>query len=491
MHSYFGDTTLGPRRSGGVVTFRAGSLLLLLCILGLTSVVRAEDETLIGPAYSRFDLTLEPGQRTELAGPLYYRQEQDELRIWGVPPLLAYSERPAIVAKQFQFLYPVLSYNRYGDQYRFQFFQLFSIAGGETPNEKQRDRFTIFPFYFQQRSSDPSEDYTAVFPFYGHLKHRLFRDEIFFAIFPAYSKTRKADVVTSNYLFPFFHLRHGNGLEGWQVWPLIGHEHKDVTTKTNLFGDIETVGGRQRLVLLWPFFFNQHDGLGTDNPQWQQALLPAYSFLRSPQRDSTTVLWPFFSRVDDRQKGYREWDAPWPLVEFARGPGKHASRVWPFFSHAYNTNLVDDFYMWPVYKYNRVQADPLDRQRRRILFFLYSDTTEKNTRTDKSRERTNLWPLFSHYRDFNGNTRLQVLAPLEPLLPGRDKIEREYSPVWSLWRSERNPQAGAASQSVLWNLYRHETRPDSSRVSFLFGLFQFRKDAEGRHWRIFYIPLGK
>ena len=47
------------------------------------------------------------------------------------------------------------------------------------------------------------------FPLYGHLQNRLFRDEIFFVLFPVYGESRKRDVVTDNYLYPFFHLRHG------------------------------------------------------------------------------------------------------------------------------------------------------------------------------------------------------------------------------------------------------------------------------------------
>ena len=73
--------------------------------------------------------------------------------------------------------------------------------------------------------------------------------------------------------------------------------------------------------LLWPFFFQQKAGIGTDNPPWTQGSIPAYSVFRSPKRDSTTVLWPFFSRIDDREKKYREWEAPWPFVVMARGRG--------------------------------------------------------------------------------------------------------------------------------------------------------------------------
>ena len=36
---------------------------------------------------------------------------------------------------------------------------------------------------------------------------------------------------------------------------------------------------------------------------------------------------------------YREWDAPWPLIVFARGEGKTTTRVWPLYSRAHNATL--------------------------------------------------------------------------------------------------------------------------------------------------------
>ena len=84
-----------------------------------------------------------------------------------------------------------------------------------------------------------------------------------------------------------------------------------------------------------------------------------------------------------------------------------------------------------------------------------------------------------------------MFAPLETFVHGSHKTERDYSPVWSVWRSERNVQTGAASQSLLWNLYRHEVAPGHKKVSALFGLFQQQSDASGKHLRLFYLPLGK
>ena len=465
-------------------------LLLLLAALGPRNAL-AFDLLHAGFLYDQFDLTLAQGHREEAIGPFFYNEQKETQKTWAIPPLISSMRDPAADVSELDILYPILTCDRYGDQYRYQFCQLFAFAGGPSQNVTNRHRFTIFPIYFQQRASDPAKNYTAVVPFYGHLQKRLFRDEIFFVMFPIYGQSRKKDVVTDNYLFPIFHLRHGDGLHGWQAWPLVGKEHKDVTWQTNIWREPELVPGHDNLFVLWPIFFNNWTGVGTTNLAHELTVLPFYSMVRSPQRDFTTVIWPFFNHIVDRDKKYTEWDAPWPLIEFARGEGKTTTRVWPFFSRAHSPQLESDFYVWPIYKYSRAQMKPLDRKRTRIVFFLFSDTTDKNTDTGANDRRTYLWPFFTYHRDFNGNTRLQVLAILEPLIPGAHKIPRDYSPLWSLWRSEKNPRTGASSQSLLWNLYRRDATPDHKHTSAMFGLFQHESGKEGNQLSLFFIPFGK
>ena len=76
-------------------------------------------------------------------------------------------------------------------------------------------------------------------------------------------------------------------------------------------------------------------------------------------------------------------------------------------------------------------------------------------------------------------------------MPENKGIERNYSPLWSVWRSEKNPRAGASSQSLLWNLYRRDETPDAKKCSLLFGLFQYQSGSKGKQMRLFYIPLGR
>jgi hypothetical protein len=478
--------------------------------LGLSSTGFA-DGLHAGLLYDEFPLTLDSGRRTEAVGPLFYDQQKNSEKTWAFPPFFSHTIDPDVEYREDDFLYPLLTYESYGQEYRWQFFELWSHAGGQEPDDAHEKRFTIYPLYFQQRSPDTNENYTALIPFYGHLQHRLFRDKIFFVMFPIYSETQKKDVVTDNYLYPFFHLRHGDGMHGWQFWPLVGNEHKDVTAQTNGFGDISIVGGYDKFFALWPIYFKSsidstkdqrpQPGSGryikyknsgaADGPEKFWAVWPLYLQSRAPQRDSTTVLWPLFSWIDERGKKYHEWQGPWPFVIFTRGDGKTTSRVWPLFSQSHNASLESDSYLWPIYHFKRTRSNPLDLRRTRILFYLYDDLVEKNTATGEARRRVDAWPFFTYHRDFNGNSRLQILALVEPAVPDNRGIERNWSPLWSLWVSENNPQTGASSQSFLWNLYRHETAPSSKKCSLLFGLFQYQSDAEMKKLRLFYIPVFK
>jgi hypothetical protein len=442
----------------------------------------------IGPIFDQFPLTLDSGQRTEILGPFYYNDQNDTRNTLAFPPFYSLSTDPAINTSENEFLYPVFTYVKYGTQYRAQFVEVLSFSGGENPDDLVRHRITIFPIYFQQRSLDTNSNYTAFFPFYGHLKDRLFRDQIFFVMFPAYSETRKRDVINDNYFYPFFNVRHGNGLGGWQFWPFYGREHKDLTLVTNTW-EVETNGGHDQHFVLWPFYFWENGGIGTDNPDKLRTLLPLYSLYRSTGRDSTSIFWPFFNKINDRDKKYREWEMPWPFIVVARGEGKTALRIFPFYQQAYNDTFRDNFYLWPVYKYNAIHAPPLDRRRTRILFFLFQDTIEKNTETGKYKKRLDLWPLFVYNRDFDGSARLQILALMESIFPASPGIDRNWSPLWSIWRQENNPVTGANSQSFLWNFYRRDASPDAKTISVCFGLYQSRATRDTEKVRVFYIPI--
>ncbi len=414
--------------------------LLIACCLsawilaGLASFASDGADISAGPACDRFALTLDPGGvRTEIAGPLFYNQDREEDFIWSIPPLFCYATNKLADAEEMDFLYPVWTYDRFGGQKRWQFLQIINQSTGDFQDDTIRSKLTLFPFFFSQRSTDPTQNYTAVWPLIGRVNNRLYYRQIEFVLWPLWVKTkregsvartpedefiapffrwreeRRVDVTTYNVVAPFFHYREGPGLQGYQALPLFSWEKKEVSRRLDKWGEEELVPGFRHLTILWPFFFSQDRKLGTANEEKFRALLPLFSILRSPYRDSSTYVWPLgLTLTEDRARHYQEVGVPWPFIVFAWGEGKTTTRVWPIYSHSRNNALESDFLLWPLYKFNAIHAETLDRRRSRILFFLYSNTIEENKENGEFRRRRDFWPLYTHRKEMDGRIRLQV-----------------------------------------------------------------------------------
>ena len=441
----------------------------------------AQAELHWGPAWDDYRLTLRPGEATEAFGPLWGSERSDGSWLWRLSPFVSHIEDPAIQRSEYEVLYPIFSYGRFGGEYAARFLQFFEFTGSTTPDDEAKDRKTLFPFFYYQKSTNPTNGYCAVLPLYGHLRNRLFRDEVSFVLAPLWVSSKKRGVQTDNVLFPFFHSRHGAGVQGWQMWPLVGSESKEITYRLNNLEEREVVPGHERQFFLLPFFIHERTGIGTENAATSWYFFPAYLQTRSPEMDYTSVF--FFAHRTNRVEKFSEWSAPWPFIGWANGPGKTARRIWPLWGRASSPSLESDFLFWPLYTHRGLTGPTLRRDRTRMLYFAYSDQHLVNTANGDDYRRRDLWPLFTWRKELNGQSRLQVFAPVEPLLPTNQSIERLYAPIWSVYRAEADPKTGQASQSLLWNFWRRDVTPIRTRTSFLFGAVQTQKTASGRQWR--------
>ncbi|MGB0578358.1 MAG: hypothetical protein ACPGVU_01530 [Limisphaerales bacterium] len=442
-----------------------------------------------GPLIHDFQLTLKPGVRREAVGQFYYAEQSGSQRQWAVPPFVSRTWNPDLEYEEIDVLYPLLTYDRFGEDNRVQLMQLLSLSDSSEQDESVRNKLTIFPFYFQQRSTNEAKNYTALMPFYGTIHNRMLRDEVTVVMFPLYSMTRKRDVKTYNYLYPFFHLRRGDNLRGWQLWPLVGDEVKKPYITNDYLGLEVFMPSHRKQFAAWPFMFRHHTDIGSTNEAKETTVVGMFNVLRSPARDETAVLWPFFRYVDDRERQYREWGFPYPIWGLARGEGKHMNRLFPLYSYAENDEQSSGTILWPLLKTQTVDNEDLVRRRQRVMFFLFNNLREHNPQTGKNLHRQDLWPLYS-YRKVNGKSRLQVLSILAPVLASKKGVERNWSPLWALWRSEKNEETKTRSESLLWNVWRRRVSPSERVNSYFFGLLNTRKTTDGTRWRWFH-PVRK
>ena len=105
-------------------------MVLVLAVFRRVSL--AKDGFHAGSLYDQFPLTLDSGQRTEAVGPLFYSTSKRIRKKPGRSRLFFRTHNdPAVESREDDFLYPVLTYESLRQEYRWQFFQLCSFAGGQ------------------------------------------------------------------------------------------------------------------------------------------------------------------------------------------------------------------------------------------------------------------------------------------------------------------------------------------------------------------------
>ena len=462
-------------------------IVLLLLGAGAQAFGRSPQEGLeAGPAWAEFQTVWETGTRTETLGTFLSWEQTAETRRWTLAPLMSYEATPILEREQVDLLYPILTWRKSATEYRWQLLQVFNFSGAARQSEDIIFRRSLFPLYFQQISRSGTNDYLAVLPFYGHLENRLFRDRIDFQMFPLFVQTQKREKITHNYLFPVFHVRAGTGWSGWQAWPLFGIDHKDLGWTTNHLGDRVVSPGLDQWFAVWPFVFHEKKDLGTPLASTNFAILPLHAHYRSAVRDQESWLWPFFSRTEDRTKHFVEWGAPWPWVGWADGEGKTSRRFFPLYGDTRSGPVRWRFYAWPLFTHRQIDDESLRRDVRRVGYFLYDDVKLVNKENGDFRQERGAWPFFFWRHDLTGRERLQIPAPLETVLRNRDAVDRNYSPIWAVYRSEKNPKTGASNHSALWNLYRREENRETVRTSFFFGMIRTEKAQGHRTWKLFW-----
>jgi hypothetical protein len=426
-----------------------------------------------------------------LLGPFFKFQRRKNDRDLAVRPLFYETANWRTHWASTEYLYPLASSDFSPENSNVQILQLFQkniYRKDEAGNEEKGTM--LFPFYIHGKS-EKYGPYTSVFPLYGDIYERFWRDEYHYVLFPLYGSTVKNGTTNRNYLYPFFSTTSGEKESGFQFWPLYGQSSKE--------------GVYRKSFLLWPIFMQSQTGLDTDNPTEKFYLLPLYAATDSPKSRARYYLWPFFGHRTEADGNQEEWDYFWPFVRTIHGEKRTLDSYLPFYSLDERKATSKRWIMWPLYKHEEIDTTVFRQERDRVLYFLYSDSRESWPKDGAKRRRTAFWPLFLYRRDAHGIKSLSLPAPVESVLD-REEIEKVWAPFWRIYQQKWDDNGDSAA-TVLWNLYWHEQRGDELAYEFypllayrsekrktdlklLKGLVRYRNDAGKKILSFFWLPFG-
>jgi hypothetical protein len=392
-----------------------------------------------------------------ILGPMLNFESTPNDEVFSFRPLIQNSRDNSATRSFSYYLYPLASTETTPDVDRFEFLQIFQNDRyrKSEPEEKERQSM-IFPFFISGESKKYGS-YTSVFPIYGDIYGRFWRDEYHYVLFPLYGRTVIKKTTNYHFLWPFFSMTSGENEAGFGIWPLYGQAAKE--------------GAYSNMYFLWPIFTKEKRVISGDEISDRFSIFPLYASYDTPHVSSRTWLWPFFGYANDTRIGEKERNYFWPFWLTVSGTKRNIIRFLPFYSDEVAENYTKSWYLWPFYETDMMQSSSYRQRRERILYFLFSNKVESWAQDDKKRQRTTMWPLFLYNRNTDGESTLSIPAPVEPILD-RDGIDKLWAPLWRFYLHKWNDR-GDSQLSILWNLYWHDKSRESSGWE-LFPLFRRR-----------------
>ncbi len=446
---------------------RLNWLLCAACILTVTAQGAEENDW---PIYVRRN---DPGTGTdsiEVLGPLLFARSDPTMEQKGVRPL--YMSTFADGVTQGNFLYPFFTWRRENDYCSFSFFKLVNISTDSPTIGPRDEHFDVWPFYFSRETADPADRYRALLPLGGTIKNRFGKDRIDFVLWPLYVHTEKNGRQITHAPWPLLRFIGGEGYHGFEFWPLFGRSVHD--------------GDYDHQFYLWPLGYKSTTNLSEATPDVKIGALPFYARDTGPGYISEIYGWPFF--------GYTHRTAPyhydeqryfWPLLVQGHGDDRLVNRWAPLYTHSVIKGTDKTWLLWPLYRNQRWSADGVAQEKQQVLFFLWWSLEQKSLANPAAApaHKTHLWPLYSAWDNGAGRRQIQALSPFEVFFPNNETVRQLWSPLFALYRYERNPDT-SVRHSLLWNAVTWQ-RTAETREFHLGPLFSLHADPDRRR-----IALG-
>jgi hypothetical protein len=332
------------------------------------------------------------------------------------------------------------------------------------------------------------EDYGAVFPLGGRIDHWFGRDRVEFALFPLYWHSELNDLRTDHWLWPIISRTTGRDLNRFRVFPFYGRSEK------------KGEGGSR--YILWPFWTSSHiDRPGISGSGFMA--FPFYGHAKTEVEETWMFLPPFFRHTVGRQGIHNVY--LWPFIQMSSSKKEDKLYVWPLYGRRTRPEENRQFWLWPfIWKRHEI-APPITMDCFQVFPLFYSESHRPVKTPDVVTDRhVSVWPLLSYQRTGEETKRVRVVD----LWPFRDTapIERNLSPLWTVYRYERTPRG--RENELLWGVARwgsltngtvsgsvfplaswaHDRTADSYREwDFLKGMIGYQRNETGKTWRVLYV----
>jgi len=468
-------------------------ILFCLIIFSIPSSLFAEEMSLnLSPLYYQRADESKGLKQIEILGSLFRLKFTHQERNYSLKPLFNFEEDIAKKEKTVEVLWPLGKYQRTEKKKEGRFLPFYYSKYETLEDSREIGTSMFLPLYIGGETEKGK--YHLFFPFYGTLKSWFTKDEMRIFLFPLYIDSVKENDKSREVLWPIFHYAKGEKHTGYRFWPIYG------------FDKIE--GKHLKTFYLWPLVNYQKIYEGDKLVKKRFISLPFYGFQESDGRNVEAILFPLYVHDKSRTQKYNRYDIIWPIFSLSYGEGRQIKQFFPLFRFDKRGNTTHDIILWPLFWFDRVSSDGYERRVNRFAP-LFEDRKETWTKEEKKGRSISLWPIISYDRDREDNVKISVPSLVSFLGHERfrERMEENYSYLWTLYKYERDKEGNSAS-TLFWKLFKDEKKGSERSIeiplifsytknekgnsfSLLKGFLERKNEGEKSRWKILYIPFSQ
>jgi len=472
------------------------SKLLTVSILFISVISFADKISNWGPFYR--SVQQKEKSHISILGPIVERNyiSKHKNRLNAIRPFISTFGDDTKRENETDLLWPIGAKRVGDDQKKYRFILLGNSQQVNPLNDYERiyESYWLYPIIWQKWEKD-TENSFVFFPFYGEINSCFTFDKANFVLWPIWAKSRRKDVVSNDYIWPFFNSSDGEKVRRYRFWPFYCYSRRD------------NIGINRSY--MWPFF-HTNESLHPNVKGKGYFFLPFYgqtSYYNTramSESYSRTILWPLYShyatefeKTPERNTYQTKSWALWDSRTNDEGQESYRDYYWPFYGIKKRANYKRTFIMWPFWQTYITSGEREIIEKNLFPFYRYY--MKENNEGEMEEEKRVYWPFYR--KEFKGNETYSSAPALFPF--HIDEITRNYSPLWSLYRKWEGEDY--AHFELFWGFYynyksnerKHwslfpfievdETEEDES-FSILKGLFGKRKTKDKNFYRLLWLP---
>ncbi|MFZ4396081.1 MAG: hypothetical protein ACOYOU_10700 [Kiritimatiellia bacterium] len=342
-----------------------------------------------------------------------------------------------------------------------------------------------FPAFGKDENvSDPFSRHTFwLLPFYVNGRTR--EGEDFEALFPVGGTVRDFFGIDELrfILFPvYLDYRKGEQQTESYLWPVYLRETGPTRDRFRLFPVYGTsTTSTERASFAFWPFWTREVFDGPKQHGVAEMLFPLYGRVNTDTQRGWMVLPPFFSRMT-MTNGESSLRAPWPFYETSHQKSSDKHNLWPLWTHTETPTGHRGTIAWPLWWEDESGVSGRREQRETLVPFYHAARSVIRT-GDRDVLDMDYVRVWPLYSRYEQSGESRIRVPELTFMRDGQGIERNWAPFWS-WYVQNEGQ-GAIDHDLFWGLARWGRQCDHTHYMQLGPLVAWKRPPGGRlEWNV-------